>query len=386
MHSTNDFEDIRCYSDQEVNSIVRNLCTEEFFIHMLQRAFVGSDLKVVIEKIKQITTVSEFQKKVIVPYAEQILQQTSTGLTSSGLENLDKDKSYLFISNHRDIILDSAFLNVTLFNNGFDSTEIAIGSNLMIYPWITDLMKLNRAFVVHRNIPMRQMREYSIKLATYIRKKITESKTSIWIAQREGRTKDGNDRTQVALLKMLSMNQDDFYKAMSDLHIVPVSISYELEPCADLKARELFIRVKNPYWRKKTKDDLQSMMNGLTNPKGRIHIAFGKEITNEELQGLDSLNSKNKFLELARIIDKQIHQNYQLWTYNYVAFDLLNQSKEYSDHYTENDVVSFENYVDQILKNAEVTEEDAHTFMYKLYAYPVSNINDWKENPHLTTV
>jgi len=386
MHSTNDFEDIRCYSDEEVNGIVRKLCQENFFIQMLQRAFSGSQLDSVIEKIQQINTVSDFQRNVIVPYAEGIIKQTSKGLTSSGLEKLDKNGAYLFISNHRDIILDSAFLNVSLFKNGFDSTEIAIGSNLMIFPWITDLMKLNRSFVVHRNVPMRQMREYSIKLATYIRKKITESKTSIWIAQREGRTKDGNDRTQVALLKMLSMNQDDFLSAMSDLHIVPVSISYELEPCADLKARELFIRVKNPYWQKKTKDDLQSMMNGLTNDKGRIHITFGDEITKQEIVSIDHLNTKNKFLELARLIDKQIHQNYKLWTYNYVAFDLLNGTESYREHYSDADVNSFEAYVDQILKNAEVAEADARTFMYKLYAYPLSNINEWKTNVHLTAV
>jgi hypothetical protein len=193
MLPTNDFEDIRCYSDEEVNRTIGGLCEEEFFLQMLQRAFTGSDMKLIIEKIKEITSVREFQLKVIVPYAEKIIQQTSNGLTASGLEKLDKNKAYVFISNHRDIILDSAFLNVTLFKNGFDSTEIAIGSNLMIYPWITDLMKLNRSFVVHRNIPLRQMREYSIKLATYIRNRITDSKTSVWIAQREGRTKDGND-------------------------------------------------------------------------------------------------------------------------------------------------------------------------------------------------
>jgi hypothetical protein len=174
--------------------------------------------------------------------------------------------------------------------------------------------------------------------------------------------------------------------AISDLHIVPVSISYELEPCADLKAKELFIRVKNPYWRKRTKDDLQSMMNGLTNPKGRIHIAFGDEITKEQLLSLDHLNPKNKFLELAQIIDKQIHQNYQLWTFNYVASDLLNKSQKYKEQYTEKDVEDFEVYVDQILKNADVDDSDARTFMYKLYAYPVLNTAEWEDKISLSTL
>jgi len=203
-----------------------------------------------------IKSVREFQSEVIYPYVKEILRTTTKGITHSGLDYLNPNEHYLFISNHRDIVLDSAILNTILVEQNFDTTEIAIGDNLLIYPWITDLVKLNKTFIVNRNLPVRQMMESSVRLSTYIRQTLTERKQSIWIAQREGRSKDGDDRTQVSLLKMINMSaKEDFASNFSKLNIVPVSISYEYDPCDYLKALEFQMKRDNPEYKKSEADD-----------------------------------------------------------------------------------------------------------------------------------
>src|SRR5690606_15757364 len=225
-----------------------------------------------------------------------IINKTSDGLTCTGLENLDKKKPYLFISNHRDIILDAALLNMLIFDKGMNTTQIAIGNNLLLYEWIEHAVKLNRAFIIKRNLPPRELLESSKKVSHFIRKSITEDNLSVWIAQREGRTKNGSDKTQESVLKMLNMsNTKGFTEGFNELNIVPVSISYEIEPCGLAKMKELI--KKEHYGQKKTdKDDLKSMSMGMFNPKGRIRFTFGQpiELNFDEVKTREQQNQQIK--------------------------------------------------------------------------------------------
>ena len=220
------------------------------------------------EALLSTKTIEVFQDKFVVPMINQILATSSDGLSMQGLDDLDKNQRYLYISNHRDIILDSALLNVKMHASGFSPTEIAIGSNLLIFPWINDLVRINRSFIVKRNIPVKEMLASSRHLSSYIRQMITKGSDSIWIAQREGRAKDGNDSTQPALLKMLNMsNSNGFFEGFKELKIVPMAISYEIEPCGNEKVAELKKRESDPNFQKTEKDDLMNMVSGLSNVK-----------------------------------------------------------------------------------------------------------------------
>ena len=238
MHSTYNFDDIRPYRNDEFSTILARLLDDPEFERVLQNKLILGDVEFVQVKAAMMETksIEEFQERFVVPIINKILAFSSNGLTMSGLENLDKNQRYLFVSNHRDIILDAALLNVKMHADGFSSTEIAIGSNLLIFPWINDLVRINRSFIVKRNIPVKQMLLSSRLLSHYIRQMITKGSDSIWIAQREGRAKDGNDYTQPAVLKMLNMsNNGSFFEGFRALKIVPMAISYEIEPCGNEK-------------------------------------------------------------------------------------------------------------------------------------------------------
>ena len=249
--------------------------------------------------LRMTKSIEVFQDKFVVPLINRILASSSHGLTMNGLEELDKNSRYLFISNHRDIILDVALMNVEMHASGFRSTEIAIGSNLLVYPWINDLVRINRSFIVKRNIPVKEMLVSSRHLSSYIRQLITRGADSVWIAQREGRAKDGNDMTQPALLKMLNMsNGNGFFEGFRELRIVPMAISYEIEPCGNEKVAELKKRQSDPNFQKTEKDDMMSMVSGLSNQKGRIHIQFGKQIDDDVLHLIADESGSNVRLKL----------------------------------------------------------------------------------------
>ena len=232
--------------------------------------------------------------------------------------------AYLFISNHRDIILDSAILNYIQVAAGMNTTEIAIGNNLLVYDWIEHIVKLNGAFVVKRNLPARELLTASKSLSAYIRKTITEDNVSVWIAQREGRTKNGCDQTQQALLKMLNLsNCADFASGFRELQIVPLSISYEREPCGISKVEEIYKKEREGYVKTQS-DDLKSMAFGLTRPKGRVHFAFGEPIDARLDEIAKCENQQESIQKLAEQIDACIYRNYKLWPYNYLAADMLN--------------------------------------------------------------
>jgi len=369
-----DFDDIRPYNNDEISEKINLVLNDPVFDKVLEYLFKKPQ---VIEKtrrqLRKVTTVEQLQSTFVKHLVELIIHSTTKGLTCSGLEYLDKSKAYLFISNHRDIILDAAFLNYLIHTNGMNTTQIAIGDNLLIYDWIIHAVKLNRAFVVKRNIGSRELFEASKKLSYYIRGSIVENNTSVWIAQREGRTKDGDDKTQLALLKMLNMsNHKSLAEGFGELTIVPLSISYEIEPCGICKVDELIKREMGGY--EKTKeDDLLNMEQGIFKPKGRVHFSFGKPILSSFLQQNNHLPVNDFIQELAIRIDHRIHQYYKLWPYNYVAYELMYGAGEFVDQYTAGDVVEFRNMLEEVKEKVKINPEEAARKFIKMYARPVEN-------------
>jgi len=376
MHSMHNFDDIRPYRNDEFSTILSRLLNDPAFNNVLKNLYPEEAL---LEQMKaglrMTKSIEVFQDKFVVPLVNRILAASSHGLTMKGLEELDKNTRYLFISNHRDIILDVALMNVEMHASGFRSTEIAIGSNLLVYPWINDLVRINRSFIVKRNIPVKEMLVSSRHLSGYIRQMITKGGDSVWIAQREGRAKDGNDITQPALLKMLNMsNGNGFFEGFKELRIVPMAISYEIEPCGNEKVAELKKRQSDPNFQKTEKDDMMSMVSGLSNQKGRIHIQFGKQIDEEILLQIAEEPVMNERLKLfAEKIDKEIYRNYRLFPNNYIAYDLYFKTTKYASQYTDAQKVSFIELTHQRLKLVNEDIADSMVLWLKMYATPVYN-------------
>ncbi|MCY1636018.1 1-acyl-sn-glycerol-3-phosphate acyltransferase [Marinifilum sp. D737] len=377
MITESDFDDIRPYNDSEVVEVINRLLQEEAFIKFAQQLFPGFTKEMIEKALSEVKSIKEFQGNFIIRLAQHIIDNTTKGITIDGLENLDPNESYLFISDHRDIILDSALLNVMLHHHGFETTEIAIGSNLLIQPWIADLVKLNKSFVVNRNVTVRQMLESSKQLSNYINFALNTKKSSIWIAQREGRTKDGDDRTQQSLLKMLQMSGGkEFCSHFKNLRIVPVAISYEYEPCDAMKTLEVHLKETESGYQKTAKDDLRSMIRGMINEKGRVHFHIGKPISQmlDTIEDMDE--SKDKFKALADLIDYRIHKNYKLWPDNYIAYDIVNNSKEFLDKYTIEEKELFLKHMEKKIATIEDRAENMerlHQIFFEIYANPVKN-------------
>ncbi|HHU58644.1 MAG TPA: glycerol acyltransferase [Bacteroidales bacterium] len=370
-----DFESIRPYEDHEIQTVFSRLKGEAAFLRLLGFLYPQVPPTQFMERLMDMTSIRQFQEEVISAYVKQVIQNTTNGVSVEGLDKLNPNEAYLFLSNHRDIVLDPAILNVLLFENGFNTTEIAIGDNLLIFPWITDLVKLNRTFIVKRNLPLKQMMESSRQLSNYIRHTLTHKKHSVWIAQREGRSKDGNDRTQISLLKMLNISgQDSITNNFKELKLVPVSISYELDPCDYLKAREFQMKRDQPDYQKTKDDDLMHMATGLRGRKGRVHIAFGQPLE-QELNPIEALTVKNdQFSTLAEIVDKHVHQNYKLWPSNYIAWDLLRQSKDYTGEYSEEDKKDFLAYIEEHIGRIPDCDRDfIFSTLMEMYANPLVN-------------
>lgn len=369
------FDDIRPYADHEVQGVIHRIITKPSFKKLVLALFPERSFESIVAELQPITTVHQLQKHLIHHVVRAIIRKTITELTCRGMKNVDHRKAHLFISNHRDIILDPAILNTLLFENSHETAQIAIGNNLLYSNLVADLMKLNKSFIVQRELGGQQMYEHTRHLSSYIRHVITELKQHVWIAQGNGRTKDGNDHTQTGLLKMLNISGGtDFVQSFEDLNIIPVSISYEYDPCDILKAVELYIRAQTDSYIKQPGEDKESMIKGLTENKGRVEIAIGKSIKKQELQTIASLNNKNERIRrLATTIDNQVYRSYRLWPTNYIAVDLLHKSKEYIEHYSSLERTSFLKYIEKRLNQAEITDELLEHFLLQIYANPVIN-------------
>lgn len=344
MENNHNFDEIRPFYDSELQSAFEQLTSDVEFMAIIQKIFPQTQPNDFVKQLKNINSKTEVQRQFFFPLLRQLEQQTSSGITFSGLDSLDKNKAYLFISNHRDIILDSAFLNYVLLGNGFNTTEIAIGDNLLIKNWIRTLVRINKSFIIQRNAPIRQMVQILTRQSAYIHHTITEYNQSIWIAQREGRAKDSNDRTQESLLKMFVLGQSNtFAENIQKLNICPLSISYEYDACDYLKAKEFQQKRDIENFKKTPMDDFINMKQGLEGFKGKIHFHFCGEIS-EEVSLLKG-NKNEQVTETANIIDRKIHSNYQIFKNNMIAYDMLLNKEKYATNYSKDEKTAFEEYL-----------------------------------------
>ncbi len=371
------FDNIRSFRDNEVNAVLNKLLDDTHFKEILKILYPDPQIaNAITKKLRHVTTVHEFQKSYVTKYNKQIIAQTMTSFTHSGFEQLDKSKHYLYVTNHRDIILDPALLNEIIINNGLEGTEIAIGSNLLIFPWIRKIVRINKSFIVMRNLSGREMLTESKKLSAYIRDCLVNRNNSVWISQREGRTKDGDDRTSQGVLKMFNFSgEKSFIENFEELNIVPVTISYEYEPCDREKAKEMYIVKQGNKFVKTTADDLRSMGRGLYDKKGRVHFAFGTPINNK-LASISTIKNVNKrYNALVEILDDSIHSNYNLLENNYIAYDILynDNGNQFAHKYTAEQKKSFVDYANKKLNINGNENLELLPHFYEIYANPLRN-------------
>jgi hypothetical protein len=374
MFKEDDFEDIRPYYDVEINPALRRITANPVFDKILDFLFPGQDKNRIKDKLIATHSAIDFQLIFMHPLVNSILNQTSKGLTFDGFEQLKPGTPYLFVSNHRDIVLDSAMLQMLLFDNKHSTSEITFGSNLMTNPFIIDLGKVNRMFKVYRGGNKMELFKNSKILSAYIRYTLTHKKVSIWIAQRNGRTKDGNDKTESGVFKMFNISgHSSFYESFKELNIVPLSVSYEYEPCCSFKIKEQYASLHGTY-QKKPDEDLQSILTGITQSKGRIHMSIGKPV-NEYLKELDPVDPKNKINSLVELFDAQIYRHYRLWPNNYIAYDRLFSCQDNKTFYTPSDKKVFLEYMENEIKGLVGERKKIEELFLKIYANPLINLN-----------
>ncbi|MGP1623620.1 acyltransferase [Bacteroides heparinolyticus] len=377
MNANVEFDEIRPYHDEELPQIYEELIADAAFREAVSTVMPGVPFELLARQMRACKTKLEFQKTFCYPLLQKLIKEATDGVTLDHTALPDEGKNFTYISNHRDIILDSGFLSVLLIDWGLDTPEIAIGDNLLIYPWIKKLVRVNKSFIVQRGLPMRQMLESSMRLSAYMHFAINRKKQSIWIAQREGRAKDSDDRTQDSVLKMLAMSgEGSVVDRLMEMNIAPTALSYEYDPCDYLKAWEFQLKRDNPEYKKSTADDLLNMKTGLFGYKGHVHFQTGTCI-NDELCKMDGTLPKTElFGRISALIDKRIHSNYKIYPNNYVAHDLLEGNDNFTSHYTPEDRQRFLTYLEQQLARIEIEGKDENFLrekMLSMYANPLKN-------------
>ena len=373
-----DFDAIRPFEPEELPAVFDRLMHNEQFLKVLAYLYPGVPAEAISMKMHQCKSNLDFQKAFCYNFLVELLAKASLGCDID-VQNIDLRKRHTFVSNHRDIVLDSALLHKLLIDAGSDTTtEIAIGDNLLKLPWVKDIVRLNKSFIVERSLSMRQMLMASKRLSEYMHFVIAVKNDNIWIAQREGRAKNSDDRTQEAILKMMAMGgEGSVADRLTQLHIVPLAISYEFDPCDYLKAREMQLRRDVPDWKKGPMDDVVSMQTGIMGYKGHIHYHCAPCI-DEWLNSLPEDMPKGELYEaVATHIDHEIWRGYRLYPSNYVAVDLLHGTACHTDRYTAADRDAFEKYIKaQLDKIADLPNPD-HAFlrerMLEMYANPAIN-------------
>ena len=367
------FDAIRPFYDSEINQALHKVVNHPMMKALMNFTFPDVLDDVWKEQLLRTHSIRDFQCNFIYQSVQRVLEKSSNGLTTSGFENLEPNTSYLFISNHRDILLDTTLLNTALFEHNLTMTASAIGDNLVKMPFLNTLAKLNRNFLVQRGLTPREMLQSSKLLSEYIGHLLLHENRSVWIAQREGRTKDGNDETNPGILKMLGMGSDeknlmDYFKKIK---IVPVSISYEYDPTDALKMPQLMAEANNEVYEKKKNEDFMTILSGALGQKKGIHIHVGKVLDTEIEEIKVSNESSNKqVVTLAGIIDDAILSNYKLWPTNYIAYDIVNKTNSYSHLYTENEKSLFERRLEMRIDHDNPVALDSFLAMY---ANPVVN-------------
>ena len=371
-----EYDEIRPYLPEELPQVFEELIADPEFQAAMGYAFQGMPFEQIAAAMRASKTNLEFQKALVYPFIKGVIQKLSSGITMS-YDNKEHMAKSLCISNHRDIIMDSAFLCIVFVETVGNTVEIAIGDNLLIRPWIKKLVRVNRSFIVQRSASIREMLASSKRLSSYIHHTITERNQPIWIAQREGRAKDSNDRTQEGLIKMFSMySSGDIIDALKVLNIAPTTISYEYDPCDYLKAKEFQQKRDNPEWKKSPMDDLINMKAGMFGYKGGIHYHIA-DCINEEIDAIDrSLGKNEKTAAVARIIDRHIHSNYKFWAINYYFYELLTGDTRFADKYTADEKAKLDAYLQGQIAKVDLPNRDdefCRTKILEMYANPVIN-------------
>ena len=367
------FDDIRPYRDEEIPAAMQRIASNNSFPLVSKFVFPELTVEQAADKIRNIRTIYDFQHDVMIPMNKQVLEGTITEFSLGGIEKLDTSKRYLYVSNHRDIVLDSCILMYALYRDGgHDTGEITFGSNLMQGELVVDIGKSNKMFRVDRGRNPRELYSTSVHLSEYIRYAITEKHQSVWIAQRNGRTKDGIDRTDQGVIKMFGMSgPKDRVDALDELNIVPVSVSYEWESCDILKALELFESRNGEPYIKKPGEDLNSILTGIMQNKGRVHFQICDPIRRDELEALSDVPNVQFHREVAQILDKRICSNYRLFPNAYIAHDLRYGNSKYADHYTKDQYDAFTAHMAELDKYS--TDPVLADIFLGIYANPIDN-------------
>lgn len=370
-YNPSQFDDIRPYYDSEIPAAMHRIVDSDFFGLLCTYVYPGHNPEDVKKMMLSFKTIRDFQLEVMRCVNEQVIARSTTAFTYSGVENLDPKKQYLFVSNHRDIMLDACLLQYILYKNGHETTEITFGANLMSSPLVIDIGKANKMFRVERGGNMKDFYLSSKHLSDYIRYVLTEKGQSMWIAQRNGRTKNGRDQTDQGIIKMFCMSEpSDKIKALSELNIIPVSVSYEWESCDVLKALELYESRFSKYI-KKPGEDLNSILTGITQPKGKVNFTFCNQITEAELHQFDDCTNNEYHRAVAQLLDQRINAAYQLTPNNYIAHDMRYGQQLYRDRYTDAERDAFRTHMEKLC-SFDIAEPDVLKDIFLgIYSNPI---------------
>jgi len=378
MEQHHDFEEIRCFNDSDVPAHLGALADEPHVQAALKHLVPELDMPELVSTLKSMTTIAQFQSQMVAPFVFRLAQKSCVSLELNHVEYIDPDHAGIYITNHRDIVLDSAFLNSLLLQKGYQTAEIAIGDNLLIYPWIRDLVRLNKSFIVKRDVPVRQMLEVSKRLSAYIHYTVGEKNNPVWIAQREGRSKDSSDFTQASVIKMLALGgpSRNLLENIKALNLHPVALSYEYDPCDYLKAREFQLKRDCADYKKTQAEDLLNMSTGMLGHKGRVVFNVTPSL-NPQLEKFPSQMDKNAQVKaICDCVDEALHRNMTLFEINYVAYDLRFATDKYAALYTEEQKVNALTYLNGQLAKIKLPEKDEAFLWEKLltmYSNPVVN-------------
>lgn len=375
-----DFSDIAPYDDSVFHEKMVELVKDPGFLHAVGYTMPKDDVPALIEDLLKIDNSYDFQHQIMYPFLEMLAKTTTSGISLGGIKYYNPSLSYTYITNHRDIVLDASFLNLTFLRRGWPTSEVAIGNNLLVFDWINDLVRLNKSFIVKRNTGLREGLLAAKKLSAYIHYSILDKHESVWIAQREGRAKDSSDRTQESLVKMLALGgEGSFMERLKEINLMPVSISYEFDPNDYLKAREFLMKRRNPEFKKSQRDDLFSMETGLLQNKGRVHFQLTPRINTKIDQIGDFRDNNTAAKYVGALIDQAIHRSYEIFPINYVAFDMLHSCERFKNKYTKEQRRDTLDYFNRQLEKVDVpdvTEEERGflmEMMLTMYANPLKN-------------
>lgn len=380
MFEQYNLKEIAPFDDSEFREKMSRLVKEPGFEHAVKWVMPDVDYPEFVKELLKVPDKNTLQTQVMGPFLELLAHKTTSGISCDGLENIHPGTAYTFITNHRDIVLDASFLNLCFLRNDMPTSEIAIGNNLLIYEWIADLVKLNKSFIVKRDLKMTQALKAAQQLSAYIHYAVMHKGESVWIAQREGRAKDSNDRTQESLMKMLALEGGGTTaENLMKINLIPVSISYEYDPNDYLKAKEFLLKSKDPEYKKTQHDDLLSMETGLLQFKGRIHFSIARCLNGLIAEIPAGARRLDVIQKACALVDRDIHLGYRIYPINYIAADLLNDNTTYAARYTPVEAAGFKDYVERQIDRIDIPDltfgdrQYLRRMMFTMYSNPLYN-------------